>query len=532
MLTIMKRYYSILFILYYLCLFLILLISLEPAIAEESDRAVLFDVRKHFPHGTVKNDPELFDAMQEYINIHHRDVVMNDDNFCNRTFVIATYACPQLVGNHMHEFLNAYVGAFLTNRTLVWMFCERKPCKWDVVEDCDEFLTRHPWIMSAHEYRQVAQQKNCPWVAKDFGLIHLIGQHLRNYVEEFVMCCGLDELSKFPMINFGTHELHNFFSLSLPNARLLPHGKSLAHLLFRRGEDYGYGFLLRSAFQFKSYVTERNHEMILQALSHSHVATTSQALSTADQSSLEIAGSDEKVASIGHHHSHQRPFFFSIHLRHAEYSSTGDAQDITALRCLEQIIPDFYPVLHLLNETTVGTSSDESGQHHHVHKTHGHRGHHSGKRPCVILFASDRPHSLQFWNTSKIINNLVDCTVVTTNHSKTLYSMTEEHGPFTGQTAMFDLELLSHGNVFLGSSYMMKEILNFVSTFSLLAAELRATNGKEYSMDYKSRWLPDCREILASSKVPKDMFLNHQMNCTEVISQSWYLHDACPYHTP
>ena len=450
--------------------------------AHHHSQQPLFDIRRVFPHKTVENDPPLFDAMQKYINEHHKDVVINDPNFCNRSFTYATYACPQAMGNHMHEFLNGFVGSFITNRTLVWTFCERKPCRVDVLSDCDEVVTRHPWILSYNDFVKAHQDHKCSWPNTPY---ELIGQPFRGYVEEIAMCCGIDKLENaIPIINFGNHELHQFYSLSVANARLLPISKERAHLLFRHGEDYGYGVMLRSSFQIKSFIIERNNELI-----RKHIEE----------------------------HQLVNPFFISLHLRHATNTDTKDLQDNSGYNCLHKILGKFNSVLQLLPPPS------DSPDFHQYHMEDEKK-----KRPCVLLFASDRPESIDYWGKWKVINNKINCTVLTTNHSKSHIQWTE-HGPFTGEIAVSDIDLLSRGDILLGSSYLMAKLANLVSSFSLLIAELRATNSLEYSINFKSKWLPECEEVIGAARSPRSMFHDHRLDCRQIVEFPVVLHDACPY---
>jgi hypothetical protein len=73
----------------------------------------------------------------------HNVVIMNElktkKELCNQKFVIGTYSCPMQVGNRMHEFLNAFAGALITNRTLLWHYCDRIYCKTNE-SVCEVFL--------------------------------------------------------------------------------------------------------------------------------------------------------------------------------------------------------------------------------------------------------------------------------------------------------------------------------------------------------------------------------------------------------
>jgi hypothetical protein len=114
---------------------------------------------------------------EEYKRAHNKDRVMKEQakEFCARKFVIATYACPSMVGNHMHEFLNAWAGAVVTNRTVLWHFCNRKPCLMDDEETCGLYIERATWIPSAKEVEAKWKSSNCDQdVAERVQVCHFI----------------------------------------------------------------------------------------------------------------------------------------------------------------------------------------------------------------------------------------------------------------------------------------------------------------------------------------------------------------------
>ena len=65
----------------------------------------------------------------------------HDRAFCksDRAFILGVYSCPRQVGNRLHEFLNAFAAAVITNRTLVWKFCDRPGCS-NTEGECQPFL--------------------------------------------------------------------------------------------------------------------------------------------------------------------------------------------------------------------------------------------------------------------------------------------------------------------------------------------------------------------------------------------------------
>jgi hypothetical protein len=102
-----------------------------------------------------------YSTLDSYKRLHNREVVLQDPSFCTRKFVVATYACPSMVGNHMHEFLNAWAGALVTNRTVLWSFCTRKPCLMDDEETCGLYIQRASWIASATEVEALWKTRSC-----------------------------------------------------------------------------------------------------------------------------------------------------------------------------------------------------------------------------------------------------------------------------------------------------------------------------------------------------------------------------------
>lgn len=93
----------------------------------------------------------------------------------------------------------------------------------------------------------------------------------KNIGDRALMCCGIDRIEQ-PFINIGTLEMHETLSYSYKHARLNAISKTRADLLFKYGEDFGYGILLRSAFQFQSSLIKQNditlHNAITEKLSH------------------------------------------------------------------------------------------------------------------------------------------------------------------------------------------------------------------------------------------------------------------------
>jgi hypothetical protein len=368
----------------------------------------------------------------------------------------------------------------------------------------------------------------------------------RYYAEENAMCCGYDQLTSYPIINFGTFEQHDFLSLSLPYANLKSeNAKYRARLLFslmrtRDGEEsttsvnehFAYGILFRHAFRFSEDIVKANNERIHQALMSMHHV---------------------KASSHHDHHPHtqRHRLMVSMHIRHASESAAGynEEQDQLAWQCLN-----------------VTVSRSITHNHNHTHSSvysHTHSSPHSHSSPlkapsldCVLLLASDRNESFTYWmkkaqefqskndSDSAMAALSAHChtfTVIHANendHSEPPHAVTAaEHGPFAGERAMYDLELLSRGDVFIGSTYLIPKLRTLSSSFSLLIAALRATHGhSRYAHsdpgDDAAVFLPECKPLVFGRRVDstKQMFAHPEtVTCQEVITRGVLMPDQCPY---
>ena len=92
-------------------------------------------------------------------------MVDQDHQLCvsKRSFVVGTYACPQQLGTRIFEFLNAFAGAVILNRTLIWHYCDRDSCRFaKQLERCDEMIERKHWMASAEEVTRSLSRGGCP----------------------------------------------------------------------------------------------------------------------------------------------------------------------------------------------------------------------------------------------------------------------------------------------------------------------------------------------------------------------------------
>ncbi len=85
-----------------------------------------------------------------------------------------------------------------------------------------------------------------------------------------------------------------------------------------------------------------------------------------------------------------------------------------------------------------------------------------------------------------------------------------------------------HAHILLsGSSYAIPMMMNIVSTFSMLMAELRATNGREHAIDVKSRFLPHCKTVTGARHQPHEVYNGVDYQCGD--SKQIMLPIECPY---
>jgi len=119
-------------------------------------------------------------VLKQYIDEHNQETLMQEWTSCGETFndceplqkrkfVVAYYSCPVEAGNRLLRFLNAYILAIMSNRTVLWDYYSTENCMMndvppeyfdearcnslDTIEACDKVLVRHPWIPSFTEWR-------------------------------------------------------------------------------------------------------------------------------------------------------------------------------------------------------------------------------------------------------------------------------------------------------------------------------------------------------------------------------------------
>lgn len=290
------------------------------------------------------------------------------------------------------------------------------------------------------------------------------------------MCCGIDNHDEHPLLSFGTHESHQMMSMSLVDANLKPATKLRAQTLFKHGEDFAYGVLFRTSFRFKEYIVESNSKQLLSRgvpLAHGG----------RDRESL----TGEVVADPP---SKPLPLTIGVHLRHAGEGILTHDIDNAGLACVNKLMV----AMNL-------------------------------SHPCVVLLASDRNETLNYWQQQTSL----PCSIVTSVHDET-NPQYNEHGPFTNTVALKDIELASRADFFIGNFYDRNMMRNLVSTFSQLIAERRASSGSKYATTVHALYLPSCVTTINGKFIPSPMFTDPASAST--VCEEAELAAQCVKHYP
>lgn len=209
------------------------------------------------------HDPDTHPLLISYKIFHSESNLMNDYRLCNRKYVLGTYGCPEQLGNRMHEFINAFIGAVITNRTLLWSFCHRSYCQSMSEEKCSLYMSRQSWLPSAESVFRRLDRLGCPISGSEMKMNLIVPKS--HHVQEagnILACCKIDRLSE-RIIDFGVLERHEMMSLSFEGSLISDKlTKNRLNLLFKSGEYALYGNAFRSLFSFTPAVHEWNYDVV------------------------------------------------------------------------------------------------------------------------------------------------------------------------------------------------------------------------------------------------------------------------------
>jgi hypothetical protein len=135
--------------------------------------------------------------------------------------------------------LNAFIAAFITDRTFLWYYCTEKYCSHisSRERECSRAINRKEWMPSAEFVFRRLKEEGC--VHKNASIIgsfrELIDPSNRTVAENSLACCGLDSISN-KLLRVGRLERREMVSLSKIGA-LFSSAKlqKRANLLFSKG---------------------------------------------------------------------------------------------------------------------------------------------------------------------------------------------------------------------------------------------------------------------------------------------------------
>jgi len=402
---------------------------------------------------------------------HTGGITHSWDDLCHRKYLVATYACPLQIGNRVHEFLNAFAVAVVSDRTLLWQYCTRPYCK-SPQSRCSRTLRRQPWMLSYDKVMDLMDSHGCPVSAvnatmsamaaagarpikKHEGTVEdeyssmLVHPKNKTSSERVLACCGLHSLVG-RVVHLGPLERHEAIVLALQGAVLDRHAKQRADVLFGAGEFAAYGNLLRRAFRFSDGLIKLN-------LNPARIAGDPKAAQQVMQ------GRRQRTSwSLSQKEPEPMEVRIGIHLRHVSHKDSGK-EDHGETACLTKLV----------NELPAGSK-------------------------CVVLLASDREMALH--RTANVAKRLGCETRVAKRPSLTKIDRGEQKvrdslspqssdqlGVWaTSDVAMADVQLLGTSHFFIGSSDTWG--LNMLSTYSMVIAALVASRRQNEQPDAFDEW--------------------------------------------
>ena len=328
-------------------------------------------------------------------------------------FLFATYACPVQLGNRIHEFLNAFAAAVVTNRTLVWRY-SRQPGYPASEEECGRLLHRRSWIWS--ESAAQTYNPNVAWKPLDLGL------HIHDAPRRLACALLHPAVRTARVVSLGALEWQQAASLAAPGAFANQrHSLASAATLFSLGSDFAFGALFQSAFAWsESLVVDMTH-------------ATLQAAGLGSAGHSERASEEPLVPLTS-------AIWLGVHMRAQSESNDGTGLFPSFSRAISEVLDAHCPTGGIVPSTRDVNITE--------------------KPCCVILLASDREASTAMLMP---VAKQRGCVLVRSKRGEAeAPGLTTEHGRYTRDTAMRDVYLLSHADHLIGTSG---------STFSLLMAE-------------------------------------------------------------
>ena len=377
---------------------------------------------------------EPIEVLHEYISWHSNETLGDHILQADRKYIIAQYNCPHQAGNVMTRFLNLFLLAVATNRTLLVTYENswgKKGSNPGSAKDCHKIMHPAGWVPQINSSqvnesdvfifkqknplrracKKVANGTDCreflkkfPSRAKDVALrahgvisdhqlikMKLLSGCMQSYIHGYV--------GRF---NLSDPTCYNYVEALFPNEFI---GQSRIDKLFRHGMPFVYGMLFRYVFSF-----------------------TNEFMETVDDVRKHV---DPDAYTIG------------VHARHSRLQDDGS--DIYAqVSCLDHVLD------HLRSQGQKSTK----------------------QRGCQLLMMSDREATIsRLYEYAKnrgcaalamqTPTNLVSGTgnISSSGDNRTL-AVLDEHGPFEGAGFYQDILLLSKvRNGFVGTARSSSELV-------------------------------------------------------------------------
>lgn len=169
----------------------------------------------------------------------------------SKGFVVGAYGCPGQFGNRMHEFLNAFALAVITDRTLVWRYTNQATGVHEVgsLAECSKYMSRRDWIPSV----DVLKESNAE-------IIEL------NWESAVEVACGRLHEKRAKAIAPGKKlEQYQVASLAQSTADISHEMATRAKRLMARGPEFLYGKLFEAAFYFTNEVVGPTRDVLQEA---------------------------------------------------------------------------------------------------------------------------------------------------------------------------------------------------------------------------------------------------------------------------
>jgi hypothetical protein len=222
-------------------------------------------------YSDISDLPLPLQVIEQYKQWHSVDSLLRNDTV-GRKYSIAFYQCPLVAGNRMHHFLNDFMWAVITNRTMLWKYYDRDSCfKYgsmyskeickaaNTADDCGRILLRAPWIPSYDEWApKLGLEEPFEFPFHSTHPKNVDNDHFP-WKDGDEKLYGADNTKKYPhqVAVFAQNRFQfRFFENDGMRKNMLAtvRARKCAKDLFAFKSDFLFGMLLRSAFDFSDHI--------------------------------------------------------------------------------------------------------------------------------------------------------------------------------------------------------------------------------------------------------------------------------------